>query len=334
MTTVLSDIRYGVRMLIKSPGITCATVLILALGIGGATAVFSTLYTVMIRPLPYAQPDRLVLGRATYNGEINPWLSGPDYVDYRDKSRSFTALEAFFANPLEVTATAGQAADRVQALIASVGLFPTLGVSMFLGRPFAPEEGRSEAPPVVIVSHACWQKHFAGRTDVAGVSLVVDGIPRDVVGVTPPDFHFIYDVDVWFPMRPENLGLRRFNNWYILGRLAEGVRLAQAQSEVDVIAGQLENAYPDTNTHKGLLLTHLQGAFVEQYHTGFGLFCCGAGAIFLIACTNAAGLLLARGTGAMGNWPCVRPWAPLAGGWRVCSWLRPWSWRSARVCSA
>ncbi len=295
MTTIMHDLKYGLRTLVKSPGITCATVLILALGIGGVTGMFSTLYTVMIRPLPYAQPDRLVLGRATYNGDVNPWLSGPDYVDYRDKSRSFTALEAFFAGPFEVTATAGQGTDRVEGLIVSVGLFPTVGVNMSLGRPFTQEEGQDGSAETVIVSHACWRKHFGEKSDVNGASLVVDGVPRDVVGVTPPDFHFIYDVDVWFPMRPANLGPRRFNNWYILGRLADGVSLDQAQSDIDVIAAQLENAYPETNKNKGLLLTRLQGAFTEQYRSGFSLLGGGAAVILLIACANAAGLLLARG---------------------------------------
>ncbi len=294
---IWNDLRYAIRQLLKSPGFACATVLILALGIGGVTAMFSTLYTVMVRPLPYANPDRLVLGRATYNGGINPWLSGPDYVDYREKSRSFSALELFFCRPFEVTVTAEQGVQRVAGLPVSVGLLPALGVNMSLGRPFAPEEGRDDAPSVVIVSHDYWRDHLAGRTEAIGGSLVIDGLPRTVVGITPPEFHFIYDVDVWFPVRPQNIGPRRFNNWYILGRLAEGVTLSEAQSDVDVIAAQLEKAYPDTNAHKGLLLTRLQGAFTEQYRTSFSLLGMGAGAVLLIACANAAGLLLARGAG-------------------------------------
>ncbi len=301
MMTIWSDLRYGIRQLLRSPGFACATILILALGIGGVTAMFSTLYTVMIRPLPYPQPDRLVLGRATYNGGVNPWLSGPDYVDYRSQCRSFSSLEAFFCNPFDVTTTTAEHADRAQGLIASTGLFPALGVKMAAGRPFATEEGQADAPAVVIVSHGYWQRHLAGRPDAVGSTLLVDGVPRTLVGVTPSSFHFIYDVDVWFPLQPQNLGPRRFNNWYILACLADGVTVDQAQSEVDVIARQLEKAYPDTNTHKGLLLTPLQGAFTEQYRAGFGVLCCGAGAILLIACANAAGLLLARGAGRHGE---------------------------------
>jgi putative ABC transport system permease protein len=154
---------------------------------------------------------------------------------------------------------------------------------------------------VAIISHTYWQQHFSGQTDLAGHSLVIDGVPYDVVGVTPSSFHFIQDVDVWFPLRPKNLDPRRYHSWLILGRLRDGVSLAEAQSEVDVISARLEKAYPDTNTNEALLLTPLQGAFSEQYRFSFGLLCSGAAAMLLIAWANAAGLLLARGAGRQGE---------------------------------
>jgi predicted permease len=301
MGTLLQDLRFAVRVLAKSPGFAVATLLILALGIGGVTAMFSTLYTVMIRPLPYSRPDRLVLGRATFSGDINPMVAGPDYLDYRDKSRSFSSLEAFFFRPFEVTVVVGGRAERTEGQIATPGLLPALGVQMAAGRPFTADEGRDGASPVAIISHAYWQKHFAAQADLAGRSLVIDGAPHEVVGVTPASFRFIGDVNVWLPLRPQMLGPRRYNNWLILGRLRDGVTLAEAQSEVDVIAAQLGKAYPDTNATKALLLTPLQGAFSEQYRSSFGLLFGGAAAILLIAWANAAGLLLARGAGRQGE---------------------------------
>ena len=295
MSGLLQDIRYAARQLRKNPGFTLVATLILALGIGGVTAMFSTSYAVMLRPLPYFRPDRLVLGRGTYQGDVNPWLSGPDYVDYRDKSRSFSALEAFFCFPKDVTVKTGRTAERVKALRASTGLFGTLGVNMALGRSFTADEGRDGGPLVAIVSQTYWRKHFASDTSVAGHAIAIDGELCDVVGVTPAGFQFIQDVDVWLPMRPQHLGPRRFNNWFILGRLRDDVPLAEAQSEVDVIAAQLEKAYPDTNAKKALLLTPLQSAFSEQYRSSLTLLCSGAAAILLIAWANAAGLLLARG---------------------------------------
>ena len=295
MSGLLQDFRYALRQLRKNPGFTLIAAPVLALGIGGVTAMFSTSYAVMFRPLPYLQPDRLVLGRGTYQGNVNPWLSGPDYVDYREQSRSFSSREAFFATPMDVTVSTGGGAARVKALRASTGLFGTLGVNMALGRPFTAEEGQDGGPLVVIVSHNYWQRHFASDAGLAGHSVAIDGEVCEVVGVAPAGFQFIQDVDMWLPMRHHHLGPRRFNNWFILGRLKNGVTLSEAQSEVDVIAAQLEKAYPDTNARKGLLLTPLQSAFTEQYHSSLGLLCGGAAAILLIAWANAAGLLLARG---------------------------------------
>ncbi|MGH7193873.1 MAG: ABC transporter permease, partial [Candidatus Saccharimonadales bacterium] len=294
LDSLLQDIRFGLRMFRKNPGFTLVVALILALGIGGVTAMFDTSYAIVLRPLPYFRPDRLVLGRGTYQGSVNPWLSGPDYVDYRDKTRSFSALEAFFFGPIDRTATTGQTADRVKALTVSAGLFGALGVNMELGRPFTADDGREAAPLVAVVSHDYWERHFAGA-GFGRQSVAIDGKLCEVVGVTPAGFQFIQDVDVWLPMRPSDLGPRRFNNWFILGRLKDGVTLAEAQSEVDVIAAQLEKAYPDTNAKKALILTPLQSAVTEQYRPSLVLLCCGAAAILLIACANAAGLLLARG---------------------------------------
>lgn len=298
---VARDVRFAMRSLRRSPGFSIATIVILALGIGGVTAMFSTLYTVLIRPLPYPAANRLVLGRATFGGDINPWVSGPDYTDYREQSRSFEALEAFFCVPREYTVTDGHNAERVRALLATTGLHRTLGVRMELGRTFTDADARAGAAPVALISHAYWKEHFAGAADLNGHSLVLDGYTFAVVGVTPPDFHFMYDTDVVIPVWASDLGPRRYNNWFILGRLRDRVSLAAAQSEVDVIAAQLEKAYPDTNAHKALLLTPLLGAFTESYRSGFGLLCGGTVAILLIGCANAAGLLLARGAARRGE---------------------------------
>ena len=295
------DLRFAVRSLRKNPGFSLATVLVLALGLGGVTAMFSTVYAVAIRPLPYPEPDRLVFGRATYKGNINPWVSGADYADYREQSRSFEALEAFFCVPREYTVTDGHNAERVRVLLATTGLHRTLGVRMALGRTFTDDDGHTGATPVALISHAYWKKHLAGATDLTGRSLVIDGYTIAVVGVMPPDFHFVYDTDVVLPVWASDLGPRRYNNWLLVGRLRKGVTLASAQSEIDVIGARLERAYPDTNTGKALLLTPFQAAVAEQYRSSFSLLCAGAGAVLLIACANAAGLLLARGANRYGE---------------------------------
>jgi putative ABC transport system permease protein len=298
---MVRDLRFAARQLAKSPGFTGATILILALGIGGVAAMFSTLYSVMIRPLPYPQAERLVMGVATFSGDINPMVSGPDFVDYREQSRSFSALEAFMAQLSEVTVVQGPATERATCMLVSAGLFQALCVNLSPGRSFTIDDGKAGAAPVAIISHAYWQRQFPAEPELIGRTLLIDGVARTVVGVTPPDFHFIQKADVWLPQTPQNLGPRRYNNWLLIGRLAEGTSLAEAQSDVDVIAARLEKTYPDTNTNKALLLTPLQGAFADHHRTSFMLLCAGAAAVLLIACANAAGLLLARGAGRQGE---------------------------------
>jgi putative ABC transport system permease protein len=292
---MLDDLRLALRTLAKGSGFAATAVLVLALGIGGVTAVFSTLYAVMARPLPYSRPDRLVMGRCTVSGNINPWVAGPDYADFRDRNRSFKALEAYLPFEIEVTVTGDGQPERVRATVATVGLLPALGVSMSLGRSFTKEEGLDGGPPVAIVSHAYWQRRLGGERDQIGSALTIDGAPTEIVGVLPAGFHFARDTDVWVPVRPGQLGPRRYLNWLLVGRLRDDVSLAQAQSDIDLIAAQLAQAYPDTNAKRGLLLTPLQGALAESHAVDLKRLAAGALAILLIAWANVAALLLARG---------------------------------------
>jgi putative ABC transport system permease protein len=293
----IRDVRYATRQLVKAPGFTVTIVLILGLGIGGVTAMFSSLYAVMIRPLPYPQAERLVMGVATFNGVINPLVSGPDYLDYRDQNQSFTALGAFTARTSEESVSRGQTTERVDSLIVSADFFQALDVKMVRGRAFTPDDAKANATPTVVISHAYWRQHYDAIDDLSGITLTINGTAHALIGVTPADFHFVSEPKIWRLAMPRNIGPRRYNNWLLLGRLKEGVSMASAQSDVDVIASQLEKTYPDTNTGKALLLRPLQNAVTKPYESGFAMLCGGAGAVLLIACANAAGLLLARGAG-------------------------------------
>jgi putative ABC transport system permease protein len=296
---IWQDIRYAGRSLVKASGFSSVVVLILAVGIGANVAMFSIMEMTMIRPLPYAEPERLVLGRATFGGNVNPFASAADYWDYRDFSTSFEHLAAFWGFTVSHTITGGDRPERVTGIIASVDLFPTLGVSPALGRDFIPAEAVANGPPVVIISHRYWMRRYGGSPDAIGSTLVLDGFPYEIVGVMPAGFSFYFnDVDVWRPMRPDSdyIGARRFHNWLMLGRLEPGVSLEQAQAEVDVISAQLEAEYPDSNRGKALLLSRLQGAMVEGYRQNLLLVMGAVALVLLIACGNVAGLLLARGS--------------------------------------
>ncbi|UCC84855.1 MAG: ABC transporter permease [Gemmatimonadota bacterium] len=293
------DIRYGARALLRSPGFTVVVVLILAVGIGANVAMFSIMEMTMIRPLPYPEPERLVLGRATFDGNVNQTASAPDYWDYRDFSTSFEYLAAFWGFTRSHTITGGDRPERVSGIIASIDLFPALGVDPAPGRHFLSDEATANGPPVVIISRRYWMRRYGGSADAVGSTLVLDGLQYEIVGVMPAGFSFYFnEVDVWRPMRPDSdfIGARRFHNWTMLGRLKPDVSIEEAQAEVDVISAQLEAEYPDSNRGKALLLTPLQGAVVEGYRQNLLLVMGAVALVLLIACGNVAGLLLARGS--------------------------------------
>lgn len=293
------DAAYALRSMKKRPAFTAVIVLILAIGIGANTAMFGTLNTVLLRPLPYPEPDRLVMGRATFNGRINPFASGYDYYDYREQSQSFVALAALTGFTAQYTITGGEEPELVEGTFATWDLFKTLGVDPVIGTHFSPEVGGAAEANVVILSYGYWQQGFAGSPEILGTSLVVDGMPHTVVGVLPAGFHFLFDVDIWRPTFRDGPGAnaRRWHNLLLVGRLAPGISIAEAQGEVDVISRQLEEDYPDTNRNKALQLTGLHSALVESARTGLWLLMAALSLVLLIACGNVAGLLLARGFG-------------------------------------
>jgi len=296
MLPALQDLRFGFRTLRKSPWLSLATVLTLALGIGASLAMFGILKVALLDPLPFPEADRLVLGRATIQGQMNPWAAGADYYDYRDQAASFQALGALLPFPMEVTVTGDGEAERASLGVVSANLFDALQVRPALGRTFRAADGEDGAPPVVILSQGFWQRRLGGDPAAVGKSLILEGAPYTVVGVLPAGFFFMEPTDVWEPMRPGNWGIRfrdRYN-WFMVGRLAPGVTLDQAQTEVDLVSARLQEAYPDTNKDKGLRLTPLQEALVEDYTTTLWILSGAVVLVLLIACGNGAGTLLAR----------------------------------------
>ncbi len=292
------DIRCVGRTVQRAPGFALAVVFILAVGIGANVAMFSVMSAALLRPLPYEDPERLVVGRKTWNGYVGPWVAGQDYYDYRDRSQSFESLAATLGFPLSHTITGQDEPERISAAQATVDFFPTLGVSPQIGRNFLPEEGEPGAPPVAILSHGYWQRRLGGTDDVIGKTLTLDGEPHTIVGVLPRGFHFRQEADMWRPLRPDSEWVteRRFHNCLVFGRLKPGVTLAKAQSEMDAISAQLQMQYPETNEGKALLLTDLREFLVKDFRPSLMILMGAVGLVLLIACGNAASLLLARGS--------------------------------------
>jgi predicted permease len=295
---LVQDVRVSFRSFLKAPAFLVAVLLTLGLGIGANVAMFGILDASLFRPLPYPRADRLVMGRVTWNGQVGSTVSGPDFFDYRQQSTSFEDLAAYTPFVLRATVTGGGAPERVRYIYASTRFFRALGVEPVLGRGFAPDEGEQGGPRVLILSYGFWQRRFGGDRDILGRSITVAGMPFTVVGVMPRNFRFAVDVDLWAPLQRGGAWAqaRQFHNFILVGRLADGVSVQQAQADVDRISESLAKTYPETNRNKGLNLTPLKEALAQPYKATLGVLVAAVAVLLLIACGNVAGLLLARGS--------------------------------------
>jgi putative ABC transport system permease protein len=295
MLNLLQDVRYAFRLLAKSPMFTVIAVLTLALGIGANTAIFSVVNAVLLRPLPFKDSSRLVLviEKSKYPTIT---VSYQNYLDWRDQSRSFDSMEAFYGT--NMTLTGKGEPDRVVARMVTAGFFPLLGVSPRIGRNFTLEEDRTGGTPVAILSYALWQRRFGGSQDVLGQTMDVDAQPYTIVGVLPAGFQFFQLADVYLPFHPWARTLPDDRNWHPgilpVARLKPGVTREQARTEMQTISKQLEEQYPVYNTgcSSDVILAHDQ--LVQSSRPALILLLGAVSFVLLIACVNVANLLLAR----------------------------------------
>jgi putative ABC transport system permease protein len=300
---LVQDARVALRSFLKAPAFMVAVLVTLGLGIGGNVAMFGILDASLFRALPYRQPDRLVMGRVTWNGEVGNTVSGPDFFDYREQSTSFTDLAAYTPFTLPVTVTGGGEPERAQSILVSTRFFATLGVDPARGREFTGAEGELDGPSVVVLSHGFWERRYGGDPAVLGQAVDIGGRPYTVIGIMPAGFRYAVDVDMWLPLQRGGswAQARQFHNFVLVGRLAPGVTAQRAQDDVDRISAALAEAYPDSNRNKGLNLTPLKQALTQRYETTLAVLVAAVAALLLIACGNVAGLLLARGAGRRGE---------------------------------
>jgi len=290
------DLRYTARTLGRTPGFTLTAILVMALGIGANTAAFSVTDFVLIRPLPFPQPDRLVQLWENVPSYTEMELSPANYRDWKRMAGSFEAMGAFTPQPVNLIGHGEP--ERIDGAEISADLLPTLGVQPVMGRLFTAAEDRPGAAGTVILSYRMWQSEFGGDAAIVGSQLNLDGSPFTVIGVMPREFSFpVSDTRLWVPARlPEELYQDRNNNFVqVVGRLKPGVSLEQARAEMNVIAGQLERQFPKENLHTAATVNRLRDELSEKSR---GLLWALSGAaicVLLIACTNLANLLLARG---------------------------------------
>jgi putative ABC transport system permease protein len=289
---MLNDLRYAFRTLARTPGFTAMAVLTMALGIGVNTALFTIVHAVLLKPLPYRDPERLVRfleGRP----DVRVNISYPNFLDWRTRSRSFEDLAIF--NPASRTIVSGDGTSEVvRSATTEARLFTMLGVDPIVGRSFTPEEEASAQPSAVIISYRLWQRRFAQSPSVLEQS--IGGLP--IVGVLPPECR-VESVDVWFPLAPTIGPMQRDRGnhpgFFAYGKLKAGVALSDAQREMSSIAADLERQYPATNHRMGVIVRPLLDSVVGTARPMLQLLTASVTFLLLIGCANLANALLARG---------------------------------------
>ncbi len=300
---LLRDCIYAVRTLRKRPGFVAISVLVLAIGIGAVTVMYSTLDGIVLRPLPYDEPNRLVsVSSVTDQGRVNT-TSALDYYDYRDQSDMFAPLAARLTFSPGRVISGGDEPERVRSSMVSDNFFAMFRVAPLMGRTFTAEEVLQEGPMVVILSHGYWQRRLGGDPDVLGTPLTIDGQPFEIVGVLPASFRYLEMVELWLPMRRGDgwTSGRGNNNFRMFGRLADDVSLEEAQSQMDVLAAQIAEAYPDSKRGWGIQVRPLHEVMYGDLRPAMLVLMGAVGLFLLIACANLSSLFLARVTSRHGE---------------------------------
>jgi predicted permease len=306
MSTLLQDLKYGLRQLRQSPGFTAVGVLTLALGIGANTAIFSVVNAVLLRPLPYMQADRLVMlwERNPAKGIDQEKVSGPDFTDWQRQNRVFDSMAFWpgWVGATEFNLITPDGTERVGGVYASSALFSVLGVRPTMGRTFLPEEDNWQGNRVALISHGLWQSRFGSDPHVLGLTLTVDSFGRrdyTIVGVMPPGFHFPNQCELWLPAGWMGVHIeeRRSGHWHsVIARLKPGVTLDQAQLDMSAIQARIAHAHPNDLIGTEVAVVPLLDQTIGQTMRATLLILWGVVAcVLLIACANLANLLLARG---------------------------------------
>jgi putative ABC transport system permease protein len=299
MTTLWQDIRYGFRMLWKNRGVSAIVILALALGIGANSAIFSVVNTVLLRPLPYEQADRLV-----FLNEKSPVLdemsiSYPNFLDWREHNQSFEKIGVYNRGSYNLTGSGDP--ERIVTAQMSADMFTLLRVHALHGRVFTNDEDKPGGTPVVVLSYGLWQRRFGGQTSILNEPITLNGKSYTVIGVMPQNYAFPSRAEMWVPVgqlsdqaswksRGNHPGL------YGVGRLKAGVTFEQSDADMNNVAANLEKQYPDSNAGNRVRLRPLLEIFVSDVRRALWVIFAAVGFVLLIACANIANLLLARAT--------------------------------------
>jgi putative ABC transport system permease protein len=292
-----TDLKYAVRALRASPGFAAAAVLTMALGLGASTAVFSVVHAVLLRPLPFRNPDRLMMIWETreQRGKDRSVVSYQNFRDWKEQSQTFEHMATFVGDSVRMNV--GGEPGWVLGSSVSSGFFQALGAQPILGRTFVPEEHRAAGPRVAVLSYGFWQRLGGGR-DLVGKTVQLDRDSFIVVGIMPRGFAFPLESEFWSPFADDDNRNTPGTHWLrVIGRLKPGVTVAQAQREMQTIAARLKLAHPQHNAGIGTNVVPLTDQIVGEARRALVILMGAVGCLLLIACANVAGLLLVRATG-------------------------------------
>ena len=293
MDTLIKDLRYGVRSFLKRPGFLVIAISTLALGIGATTAMFTVVNSVLLRPLHFPEPERIVLfqGVNPRQGITDSNMSIPDITDWQQQSQSFEQIAGFASGG--VILSTGDEVERVRTTAVSAEFFPLFKTNPISGRVLQPDDMQEGRDAVIVISHALWQRRFGGAADVIDRKITLNGQPATIVGIMPAGFTYPNDCEVWVPL--ERTKERRDNRFVeVVSRLKPNLSLAQAQTEMDTINQRLAQNYVETNTGWSVHLTELRESLVGELRTSLLILLGAVAFVLLIACANVANLLLAR----------------------------------------
>jgi putative ABC transport system permease protein len=298
MNSILQDLKYSLRTLAKSPVFTLVAILTLALGIGANTAIFSVVNAVLLRPLPFKNPSRLVWSWGNCPHCEHGAVSPADFLDYRAQNHSFESYGAKAVGDSLFNLTGNDKPIQIKGSMVTAGFFDALGIQPRYGRVFNESDEETADPESVILSHHLWQDRFGGDPQVIGKSISLDGKSRTVVGVLASDIPVLTEADLWFPAPFENKGMQTRREHFLrpVGRLEPGVTISQAQSELDAIAARLTTKYPVTNAGWSVKLDPLQNVLIGNVRPAFIVLIGAVALVLLIACANIASLVFARNT--------------------------------------
>src|SRR5262245_47420020 len=322
----MNELKFAFRQLLKNPGFTAVGVLTLALGIGANTAIFSVINGVLLKPLPYPEPDRLVTlwESSPQRGVEQERVSGPNYLDWRAQNTVFSelAVSPGWQGVENFNLVLRDTTAKIRASYTSASLFATLGTKPLLGRTLLPEEDRKEGNRAAVLGYGLWQRYFAGDSNVIGHTLTVDTYGRreyEIVGVMPPGFGLPGQCELWLPMgwMGVTLDSRRSAHWHnVIARLKAGVTLAQARSELNTIQARIKQAHPGEIVGSEVAVVPLlHQALGRSMHTALLVLWGVVAGVLLIACVNVANVMLARAATRQKEIALRR--AMGAGRWRV-----------------